>query len=142
MVPYFGSQRWALTNDCITAILEFVRNHPEFVRSYRSVYAPDEHFFQTIVANSRFASVAMHVEDPGSATNQLGPLHQIGPAADRYFGNGDTDFQIAASTSKFFIRKVASSRSVQLLERIDRELVGMTSAEPTLPSQGVHKGFS
>jgi hypothetical protein len=136
MVPNFGSQWWALTDDCVTAILEFVHNRPEFVRSYRSVYAPDEHFFHTIVANSRFASSAMHVEDQGSATNTLGPLHQIGPAADRYFGNGDTDFEIAASTSKFFIRKVSSSRSVQLLARIDRELVGMTSADPTSPYSG------
>jgi len=132
LTPYFGSQWWGLTEVCVTAILEFVRNRPNFVRAYRSVYAPDEHFFQTVVAHSRFASSAMYVEDRGSGTNQLAPLHQIGPARDRYFGNAETDFQVAASTNKFFIRKVSTARSSQLLDRIDRELLGVTSEAPSI----------
>jgi Core-2/I-Branching enzyme len=132
LTPYFGSQWWGLTEPCVTSILEFVRNRPNFVRAYRSVYAPDEHFFHTIVANSHFASSAFYVEDRGSATNQLAPLHQIGPARDRYFGNAETDFQIAASTNKFFIRKVSTARSAQLLDRIDRELLGIASEAPSI----------
>jgi hypothetical protein len=132
LTPYFGSQWWGLTEPCVTSILEFVRNRPDFVRAYRSVYAPDEHFFQTIVANSRFASSAIHVEDHGSATNQLAPLHQIGPATDRYFRNTETDFQVAASTNKFFIRKVSAARNSQLLDRIDRELSGVASEAPSI----------
>jgi hypothetical protein len=125
LTPYFGSQWWALTDPCVTAILEFIRNRPDFVRAYRSVYAPDEHFFQTIVAHSRFASSAIRVEDRGPATNELAPLHQIAPARDRVFSNPETDFQVAASTSKFFIRKVSTARSTQLLDRVDRELLGL-----------------
>jgi hypothetical protein len=130
LTPYIGSQWWGLTEPCVTAILEFVRDHPNFVRAYRSVYAPDEHFFQTIVANSCFASSAINVEDHGSATNQLAPLHQIGPARDRFFGNAEADFQLAASTKKFFIRKVSTARSAQLLDRIDRELLGVAGLAP------------
>jgi hypothetical protein len=87
-------------------------------------------FFQTIVANSCFASSAINVEDHGSATNQLAPLHQIGPARDRFFGNAEADFQLAASTKKFFIRKVSTARSAQLLDRIDRELLGVAGLAP------------
>lgn len=123
MTPYFGSQWWALTNPCVMKILEFVDAHPAFVRAYRSVYGPDEHFFQTIVANSEFGKSAFHIEDRGAGTNQLAPLHLIGPTANRYFESWDDAFAVAANTDKFFIRKVSSARSAQLLDRIDRELL-------------------
>lgn len=128
--PYFGSQWWALTEPCVAAVLEFVRSHPEYIQAYRSVYAPDEHFFQTIVGNSRFASASVHVEDCGAATNQHAPLHQIAPSIERVFEDGEPDFQLAASTDKFFIRKVSSARSAHLLDRIDRELLGIATAQP------------
>jgi hypothetical protein len=124
MAPCFGSQWWGLSNTCVTKILEFVDANPGFVRAYRSVYAPDEHFFQTIVANSDFARSAIHVKDCGEATNQLAPLHLIAPVEDRYFGSGDADFALAAKTEEFFIRKVSTARSAGLLDRIDRELLG------------------
>jgi hypothetical protein len=132
LTPYFGNSWWALTRPCVESILEFVRNRPDFVDAYRSVRSPDEVMFQTIVANSQFASFAMRVEDRGDATNQLAPLHQIGPANDRYFGNAEDDFQVAASTDKFFIRKVSTVRSAQLLDRIDSELLGVVSEAPSM----------
>jgi hypothetical protein len=66
----------------------------------------------------------MPVEYHGAVTNQLAPLHQIAPTSERYFGNTESEFQLALSTNKFFIRKVSSARSAQLLDRIDSELLG------------------
>jgi hypothetical protein len=126
--PYFGSQWFALSGRCVGMILKFVPAHPEFVRAYRSVYAPDEHFFQTIVGNSEFGASAIHVDDRGVATNQSAPLHQIAPSEDRYFGNSGNDFDLVVRTSKFFLRKVSPQRSGPLLDRIDRELLSGSSA--------------
>jgi hypothetical protein len=126
--PYFGSQWFALSARCVSMILKFVPAHPEFVRAYRSVYAPDEHFFQTIVGNSEFGASAIHVEDRGAATNQSAPLHQIAPSEDRYFGNSGKDFDLVVRTGKFFLRKVSLQRSGPLLDRIDRELLSGSSA--------------
>jgi hypothetical protein len=125
--PYFGSQWFALSARCVDMILKFVPGHPEFVRAYRSVYAPDEHFFQTIVGNSEFGASAIHVEDRGVATNQSAPLHQIAPSEDRYFGNSGNDFDLVVRTGKFFLRKVSPQRSGSLLDRIDRELLSGSS---------------
>ena len=125
--PYFGSQWFGLSARCVDMILKFVPAHPEFVRAYRSVYAPDEHFFQTIVGNSEFGAFAIHVEDRGIATNQSAPLHQIAPSEDRYFGNSGKDFDLVVRTGKFFIRKVSSQRTGPLLDRIDRELLSRSS---------------
>ena len=126
--PYFGSQWFALSASCVAMILKFVPAHPEFVRAYRSVYAPDEHFFQTIVGNSEFGASAIHMQDGGIATNQSAPLHQIAPSEDRYFGNGAADFDLVVRTGKFFLRKVSPQRSGPLLDRIDRELLNQSSA--------------
>jgi core-2/I-Branching enzyme len=125
--PYFGSQWFALSARCVDMILKFVPAHPKFVHAYRSVYAPDEHFFQTIVGNSEFGAFAIPVEDRGIATNQSAPLHQIAPSEDRYFDNSGRDFDLAARTGKFFIRKVSPLRSGPLLDRIDRELLSRPS---------------
>jgi hypothetical protein len=120
---YFGSQWFALSARCVDMILKFVPAHPEFVRAYRTVYAPDEHFFHTIIGNSEFGASAIPIEDHGIATNQSAPLHQIAPSEDRYFKNGAKDFELAAATTKFFIRKVSLERCGLLLNRIDRELL-------------------
>ena len=122
MTPYFGSQWWALTNDCTAMVMKFVKSHPGFVNAYRSVYAPDEHFFHTIVGNSSFAASANHVDDRGAATNQVTPLHLISTAEDRNWGPEDEYARIAA-TAQFFIRKVSANRSAALLDRIDAELL-------------------
>jgi hypothetical protein len=127
--PYFGSQWFALSARCVDMILKFGPAHPEFARAYRSVYAPDEHFFQTIIGNSEFGACAIHVEDRGIATNQSPPLHQIAPSEDRYFGNSERDFDLVAGTGKFFLRKVSPQRSGPLLDRIDRELLCRSSAQ-------------
>lgn len=128
VTPYFGSQWFGLSADCVAMILKFVPAHPEFVRAYRSVYAPDEHFFQTIVGNSEFGASAIPVEDRGLVTNQSTPLHQIAPSEDRYFGNGGADFDLVVRTGKFFLRKVSLERSGSLLDRIDRELLNRSNA--------------
>lgn len=126
--PYFGSQWFGLSAPCAAMILKFVPAHPEFVRAYRTVYAPDEHFFHTIVGNSEFGASAIHVQDRGIATNQSAPLHQIASSEDRYFGNSRADFDLVVRTGKFFLRKVSAQRSGLLLDRIDRELLSARSA--------------
>lgn len=126
MKPYFGSQWWALTDDCIAMVLEFVKSHPAFVEAYKSVYAADEHFFQTIIGNSSFGQFADRADDRGLETNKLTPLHLIATSEDRYFGAGEKDFFQISTTEYFFIRKISTSRSSALLDRIDQELLQTT----------------
>lgn len=126
MPPYFGSQWWALTEDCVKMVLQFLNDHPEFTKAYRSVYAPDEHFFHTIIGNSPFGRSANYVEDCGSKTNQLTPLHLISETEKRIFGTVDGEFERIRTTKAFFIRKVSSTESADLLDRIDQELLLQT----------------
>jgi hypothetical protein len=124
--PFYGSQWWALSEPCARYILNFVRDHGAFVRAYRSTYAPDEHFFHTIVAQSPFAATADGTQaDEGARTFLAAPLHLIHPSEKREFGNCEGDFGLAQTTAKYFIRKVASSACGELLDRIDRELLSL-----------------
>ena len=128
MTPYYGSQWWALTDDCTGMIMEFVKSHPEFVKAYRSVYAPDEHFFHTIVGNSNFAASARQVEDSGSLTNKIMPFHLTTTAVERDWGLEDQAFAAIAATDQFFIRKISTNRSAALVDRIDAELLRIDSS--------------
>ncbi|UQX87880.1 beta-1,6-N-acetylglucosaminyltransferase [Jatrophihabitans telluris] len=53
-VPYAGSTWWALNRQALTVILHTVDNERRFMRFYRNTCLPDEHFFQTVLANSSF----------------------------------------------------------------------------------------
>ena len=54
LVPYAGSQWWALTNSACNFILNFVENNKKFVNFFVNTHIPDESFFQTIIGNSPF----------------------------------------------------------------------------------------
>jgi hypothetical protein len=54
MQAYGGSSWWALSRDCVCALLERVQREPGLVRFFRSASCPDELFFQTLVMNSPF----------------------------------------------------------------------------------------
>jgi hypothetical protein len=123
MAPCFGNSWWALTDSCVSMILEVLEAKPELIRAYRSVYAPDEQLFHTIINKSEFSAQAMQVEDVGDATNQITPLHEVSGAGDRRFRSTEEDFRRAASTSKFFIRKVSTELSGPLLDSVDKQLL-------------------
>jgi hypothetical protein len=48
---FWGSQWWALPNECIIEILEFIDNNPKLLKYYNYTLAIDELFFQTILKN-------------------------------------------------------------------------------------------
>jgi hypothetical protein len=54
--PYSGSQWWALSRQACEYILEFIERNPRFVKFFENVFAADEAFFHTILANSPFQS--------------------------------------------------------------------------------------
>jgi hypothetical protein len=121
---YFGSSWWAFSEPCARYIVDFVRDHPKFFRAFRATYATDELLYHTLIAQSPFAAQTLGVQaDQGERTNQETPLHLIHPSEKRVFGSSNADFELARSTDKYFIRKISSTASNGLLDRIDRELL-------------------
>lgn len=57
----FGSQWWCLTHGTVGKILEFIRTNEKIVDFFRSVWIPDECFFQSVV---------WHLSEPGQIANR------------------------------------------------------------------------
>ena len=52
MQPYGGLSYWALSNEAIRYVMNFLEAHPEYERFFKSTLISDEFFFQTILMNS------------------------------------------------------------------------------------------
>ncbi len=121
---YFGSSWWAFSEPCARYIVDYVQQHPQYLQTFRSTYATDEVFYHTLVAQSPFAAQTLGPQpDEGAGTNQQTPLHLIHPSEKRVFHSTQSDFDLARTTDKFFIRKVSTHETGDLLDRIDRELL-------------------
>ncbi|GAP97587.1 beta-1,6-N-acetylglucosaminyltransferase [Leptolyngbya sp. NIES-2104] len=120
-LPCFGSQWWALTPNCATFILDFLQQHPEVQQAYKYTFAPDEHFFHTIVANSPFLHRSNGLQPfLGRGSAKMANLHLIHPTLSKIYD--DRDFDEIAGSDKLFVRKVTTEKSSRLLDLIDREL--------------------
>lgn len=121
-IPYFGSNWWALTPACCEKVLETAKKVP-FIEMNRRTFAPDEKFFHTIVGNSEFAAKSDGLQEfLGVGTCNLANLHIVDPSLAKWFT--EEDFEQVASSDKFFVRKVRTGTSTDLLDRIDKELLG------------------
>lgn len=108
--PYGGSCWWALSRECLRALLALADAHPRLLRFCRSVQSPDELFFQTLVMHSRFASRVLpdnfrHIQWP-----QGGACHPKVLDQD--------DFERIRASGAHFCRKLDSHASAALLQRL------------------------
>jgi hypothetical protein len=75
LLPYGGSQWWALTEAACRYILSFVEARPDVVKFYRNTYIPDESFFHTIIGNSKFGErTARNLTFADWSNNALVPI--------------------------------------------------------------------
>jgi Core-2/I-Branching enzyme len=110
--PAFGGLGyWNLSIDCLKYIDEFVRSHPAFVRYFRYMRIPDEHFFQTILLNSplkdRITNDSLRFVD---WTGHTGP-------SPRTLGVGDIGK--LRDSPALFARKFDSGTDPDVLDRLD-----------------------
>jgi hypothetical protein len=61
--PYGGSQWWNLSREAAEHVLAFLERHPGYRRYHEHTLAPDELFFQSILAGTDFAERAEVVDD-------------------------------------------------------------------------------
>jgi hypothetical protein len=132
LIPYFGSQWWAITAECAEVVLDFVRARPDLVSFYRNTFAPDEHFFHTIVGNSRLGHLTSGVRPfTGRGNYKLSNLHLIDKNLKKVYTLND--LEAIASSAAFFVRKVGSGPSAALLDYLDEHVVEVDQADAILP---------
>lgn len=121
-VPYFGSNWWALTPECCRHILTMSRRGSTYVAMNERTFSPDEHYFHTLVGNSHFAESSDGLQEYlGVGTCNMANLHLIDPTLAKWFTIADRE-EVARS-DRYFLRKVRTGASDELLDYIDAELL-------------------
>lgn len=122
IVPYFGSQWWALTPQCAQYVVKYVKNNPEYYMKNKYSFSPDEHFFHTIVGNSIYKEKSDGLQKyEGRGTWRLANLHIIHHSLTKWYTINDWDN--IKSSDKLFVRKVNSTVSGELIDLIDEKII-------------------
>lgn len=118
MIPYYGHTWCALTPECCSYILDFHINNQWFYESNKNTFAPDEHYFHTIIGNSPFAETSDGLQEfEGSGLWRVVNFHLICPSLKKWFTIDD--WHEINSSDKLFVRKLNSKNSEQLVNKIN-----------------------
>jgi hypothetical protein len=112
--PWGGSAWCVLSDEAVEAVLGFRDERPDAYDFFRHVRAPEEIYLQTVLLNSllrdRVANESVHhIEWPGGSHPRT---------------LASADFDRLASSGKLFARKFDVGRDEEVIDRIDRELLG------------------
>lgn len=118
-LPYqldaYGGSGWnCISRKHVDYILEFIKEMPDIVGFFRRVWAPDEHFFQTIIMNSPLKSSV--VDDDLWYADWSGKKGRHGAAT---LTMDDADNLMHARASKLFARKFDNNVDEEILDFVD-----------------------
>jgi hypothetical protein len=120
-----GTQWWALSAACIRYCHAFLREHPAYLRFFRSTAIPDEAVFQTIIASSPFRQ-AISGREP-----TLAIWGRPEPPFPATLTLGDWDELVASPF--LFARKMDPALSAQLMNRLDAVHADVTDRSAQRP---------
>jgi len=112
--PFAGSQWWSLTLECVRFILAKVEEEPELARYFKHVYCPDEHFFQTLLMQSRYATRVAKVNP--RYCDWTDPLNY-----PKIFGRND--LAQLEQAQGFFARKFDTEYDSEILDLLDAKIL-------------------
>jgi len=118
--PYRGHTWCIITAKCCAYILDYIEKNPWYYEMNNYTFAPDEHFFHTIIANSPFSSNSDGLQKCSGSLYSVGSTHLIDPSLTHWF-NLD-DWERIANSERYFVRKIRSLDGSELVKKIDREL--------------------
>lgn len=121
MKIYQGCAQFGLTKEAAEYLVEFYDNNPQVNKYFKSMFAPDESYFHTIIYNSSFVNKT--VDGCAVTGNNLTDFENLTyfeyPNQIRLFTE-PSEFEQLRSSGLLFFRK-ASSLSNRLLDYIDMQ---------------------
>jgi hypothetical protein len=117
---YKGADWWGITSELATYCMDFMDNHPDFVRYFNTSFCPSETIWQTIAFQSPFASRCMLSEGAFTRLEDYTPLTYIEYGEEiKVFTEADYDTII--KSGKMFCRKTITGKSDKLMDLIDEQ---------------------
>lgn len=138
LIPYFGSQWFALTADTVHYILGFVRENRDYLRFMKYTEGPDETFFHTIILNSdrktnvygydKYEAWVKAGKPGGQPAQEYSSLRYMdwsdrGKDVPKPAILDESYYEILAASTDLFARKVDEKISDGLMNRIDNNLL-------------------
>jgi Core-2/I-Branching enzyme len=114
--PYADSQWFCITINSVRYILNFVKEHPDFLHYHKYTYIPDEIFFQTILLNSQESLKESIVND------NLKYIDWSKPDIFHPMIFSSNDFVDLLNSQKMFARKFDANICHNILDMIDYEI--------------------
>lgn len=117
-----GQTHWALTAECAIEINRSIT--PALENFFRYCFSSDEKFFHSLVANSRFSNSSNgtgEIPYSGHGNWRYSNFHHIDSSLTKIYNV--EDWQTIKASDKYFVRKVESSQSKELLDRLDHEML-------------------
>lgn len=120
IVPYHGSNWVAINLECANYILKFNDENPWFREMFKYTYAPDEHYFHTILGNSPLSQQCTGLQDfQYFGLDYLSNLHIIHISLTKWYTIDDLEEIV--SSEKLFVRKVRSFDGKKLIQKINEK---------------------
>lgn len=127
IIPYFGSQWCALTMNCCQYVYDFHIQNKFFRKMNRFTFSPDEHYIHTIVGNSYYKMNSFGVQAfEGRGTYLMANFHIIDKSLSKWFTIND--WEEIVKSDKLFVRKVRSNDGMDLVNKINRELLNISNS--------------
>lgn len=124
---FHGSQWWALSPEACRYAVNVYEDRADLRKFYSLTFVSDEQYFHTIIMNSHFREKCEQpVPFKGRGTYRTANLHIIDPSLSKWFTASDIKF--IETSDKFFVRKVQSGISDELINHIDTKLINSISA--------------
>lgn len=118
--PYQGSSFWWLPRDCVEYVQQVVDTRPEILRFFRHAFIPEESFFQMVLLSSPHAD---RVVNDYLRYTAWRPDHW--PHGTNL---GAADLPKLKESPALFGSKFDRRRDAEILDLIDRELLGVATA--------------
>ncbi len=118
--PYGGSSYWWLSREAVDYVRRFLAERPDILRFFEHVDVPDEILFHTILMNSPLRDQVV--------CDELRHVDWTREPLPAILGTGD--FEALRRSQKLVARKFDPRVDAQILDLIDRELLGTPGLAP------------
>ncbi|MDT0643049.1 beta-1,6-N-acetylglucosaminyltransferase [Zunongwangia sp. F363] len=118
--PFGGSQWWGLTIGTIKKILDYVEQHPDYLKYHKYTLLPDEIFFQSILMELQHKKSMKNLID--RSLTYVNWDRPSGPLPVTFEIHDFPELKIA-SKDYLFARKFDMMANEKILDKIDSELI-------------------
>lgn len=109
---YKGCNWFTISGGCAAYILNYLKDHPKYIKDYKYTICSDEHFFQTLILNSPYKETVI--------PKTLREIQWDGGPNPKIYRV--EDYQLLCNSTALFARKFDSSIDNEIIEKMYKKV--------------------